>query len=257
MRIALGLLALTLLGCQSSSAPPLTSAPEPVRVVTSAPPEVAPPAPRRPLVRLNPRRQRLQVGDAPPQARPRPRKVGVQVLYAPPQAPPQSLPVYQPRVSVQVMIPSVPTSSWPPPAAAPRATVARGRAQVESFMAQEERIRQNNEMLMNRPQPGQGMTLQMQQISYPQMNYRQPQIGPSLAHKQAEHRYLEARADFLNTKHYPNAGTTHYRAEDMRGMIGTGMPLPPNIMNQPAMFNPVLQKAQQAEVLRQEMNRTP
>lgn len=124
-------------------------------------------------------------------------------------------------------------------------------------MAQEqERIRQNNEMLMNRPQPGGGMTPEMQRIAYPQVSVPQ-MMGPSVAHQAAERRYLEARADFLNTKYVPNGMPPRYTPENLRGAVGTGMPLPPQMMNQPAMFNPVLQKAQQAEILRQEMQRTP
>ena len=255
MRIALGLVALTLLGCQSSSTPAVTSAPEPVRVVTSAPPEVVPPAPRRPLARLNPRRQRLEVGDAPPQARPRPLKVGVQVINAPlPARPIYQPPISFPQVQVQPIPPRLPAASWPPPAV-PSMGVARGQAQVEAYLAQErERIRHNNEMLLNRPQPGGGLPPEMQRIAYPQV--AQPQIGPSLARQQAERRYLEARADFLNTKYVPDGMPNRYTADSVRGAVGTGMPLPPGMMNRPAMFNPVLQKAQQAEVLRQEMVNT-
>jgi len=261
MRIAFGLLVLTLPGCQSSSTPPVSSAPEPARVIaSSAPREVAPPAPRRPLTRLNPRRQRLEVGEAPQQTRPRPLKVGVQVIPIPPQAQP---PVYQPQVQVRVSIPPPPPFLNQAQARVRqnnemllnRPQAGGGQAQMEAFMSQErERIRQNNEMLLNRPQPGGGMTPEMHQIAYPQVV--QPQIGPSLAHRQAERRYLEARADFLNTKHVPN-GPLRYTADSVRGDVGTGMPLPPTMMNQPALFNPVLQKAQQAEILRQEMNRTP
>lgn len=124
--------------------------------------------------------------------------------------------------------------------------------QAEAFVAQEqERIRQNNEMLMNRPQPGGGLTPEMQRIAYPQV-----QTGPTEAHLTAERRYLEARADFLNTKYSPN-GPLRYTPENVRGMVGTGMPLPPQMIGQPAIFNPVLQKAQQAEVIRQQMVATP
>ena len=268
MRIVAGLLALTLLGCQSSSPSASTSvAPEPARVATSTPSEVVPKAPRQPLARLNPRRQRLQVGEAPLRPRPLPQKVGVRVVpsvprpepvvvqvFTPPPAPPVNAPVYYaPPVQVQSSRPSVPTQAWPPPALS---RVTQSQARIDAFMAQEqERIRQNNEMLMNRPRPGGGLTPEMQRIAYPQAA-SPPSIGASAAHQAAERRYLEARADFLNTKYSPN-GPTRYTPESVRGMVGTGMPLPPQMMNQPAMFNPVLQKAQQAEVLRQQMVHTP
>ncbi|MBX3171504.1 MAG: hypothetical protein KF760_29115 [Candidatus Eremiobacteraeota bacterium] len=210
MRIAAGLLTLTLLGCQSSSpAPTAVSAPEPARAVTSATPEVAPPTPRRPLARLNPRRQRLEVGEAPPRPRPEARKVGVQVPAGP--APRVHPPVYYaPPLQARV-----PVQSWPPPAPA---QARRSPAQVDAFMVQEqERIRLNNEMLLNRPRPGVGLTPEMQRIAYPQA-----QLGPSAA----ERRYFEARADLERPRYTP---------DNVRGPVGSGMP---------AEFNPGLQERQ-------------
>lgn len=248
MRIAPALLALGLLGCQSAP-PPQAKAAQPAPVVLSqAHSEIPPPPPRRPLARLNPRRQSLEVGEAPvqPVAR-RPMKVGVQVVPQPPQyTPPPS-----PRVHIEVQ---TQTGN----AAQIEALVAQQREQIRlqneahltQLAQQREQILRQNEWLMNRPQPGQGLTPQMQQIAY-------PQVGPSLAHQQAERRYLEARADFLNTKYLPPGSPPRYTPESVRAMVGTGMPLPPQMMAQPAVFNPVLQKAQQAEVLRQEMVRTP
>lgn len=252
MRIAAGLLALTLLGCQSS--PPAAStrvAPEPARVVTAASTEVIPKAPRQPLARLNPRRQRLQVGEAPLRPRPLPQKVGVRVVSPETQPERVVVQVFTPPPAPQVPSPRpmVPGQGWPPPAPS---RAMQSQARIDAFMAQEqERTRQNNEMLMNRPRPGEGLTPEMQRIAYPQAT-----TGPSAAHQAAERRYLEARADFLNTKYSPN-GPIHYTPESVRGMVGTGMPLPPQMMGQPALFNPVLQKAQQAEVLRQQMVNTP
>ena len=43
------------------------------------------------------------------------------------------------------------------------------QARIDSFMAQEqERLKQNQEMLSSRPQPGEGLTPEMQRIAYPQ-----------------------------------------------------------------------------------------
>lgn len=164
MRIIAGLLGLALLGCQSSSNAPLSvMQPEPTRRVNGAAPEVAPPGPRRPLARLQPRRQRLEVGEAPRPPRPRPQKVGVQVISSPGQAPASPAQRVNPPVyyapPVQVgPAPQIPKQGWPPPALA---RARKSQAQVDAFM--------NNEMLLNRPRPGFGLTPEMQRIAYPQV----------------------------------------------------------------------------------------
>lgn len=165
MRIAAGLVGIVLLGCQSSSnAPHSATPPEPTRIVAYAAPEVSPPVPRRPLVRLNPRRQRLEVGEAPRPPRPRPQKVGVQVIPTV-QAPAAPAPRVSPSVNY-ASSPQIPVQGWPPPA---RARVRKSQARVDAFMAvEQERFRQNHEML-NRPRPGMGLTPEMLRIAYPQV----------------------------------------------------------------------------------------
>jgi hypothetical protein len=61
----------------------------------------------------------------------------------------------------------------------------------------------------------------------------------------------------MNTKYLPAGSPPRWSADSLRGEVGTGMPLPPEMMTRDAMFNPVLQKAQHAEVLRQQMMRIP
>ena len=263
MKLAHGLLALSLLGCQSDS-PDLSIRPaQPVPAIIPHPrPEVAPTPPRRPLARLNPRRQHLEVGEAPaPPILPRwrPMKVGVRIV---PESPPRvGRLMDQNQAQLQQLNQSLnaqrqqrierQNEALLAQEAEQRQRIQRQNELILAMQArQSEQIQRQNEALMNRPLPDQALTPQMQRVSY-------PQFGPSEAHRQAERRYLEARADFLNTKYLPPGSPPRYTADSVRGAIGTGMPLPPQMMNQPAMFNPVLQKAQQAEILRQEMVRTP
>lgn len=272
MRLATALLALGLLGCQAAPPPPPAAAPAPV---ASQPPMEKT---RRTLARLNPRRQSLEVGEAPPAAVPRrlPMKVGVRVIPEP---------VQQPRLvdertqQVQRLNDSL-RAEHQQVRQQNEITLSQQQLQREQierqnqailgqYQQQHEQILRQNEALMSqqqqqrerverqnqtlwesRPLPGQGLTPQMQQVAY-------PQVGASQAHRAAEQRYLEARADFLNTKYVPPGSPPRFSAESVRGEVGTGMPLPPQMITQPAMFNPVLQKAQQTEILRQEMVRTP
>ncbi|MBS2035678.1 hypothetical protein JST97_11875 [bacterium] len=257
MRVTLALLSLALLGCQSTSVPPQSNSAPPSPLVTQ---KQRPEQQRRPLVRLNPRRQSLEVGEAPPAPElPRrvPMKVGVRVLpESPPRpaiSPPQPGRLLDPR---QQQIQSLNESL----AAQHQQIQRQNEAILAEQQRQREQIQRQNEAILaqtqqaalwnNRPLPGQDLTPQMQQVAY-------PQVGASDAHRQAERRYLEARADFLNTKYLPPGSPPRYNAENVRGQIGTGMPLPPDLMSRPATFNPVLQKAQQAEILRQEMVRIP
>ncbi len=132
MRIAASLLGLALLGCQSSTpAPNAARAGEPTRVVTSSISSGVATPPRRPLTRLNPRRQRLEVGEAPRRPRPRPQKVGVVVISS-----------------------QIPVQGCPP--AAP-ARARSSQARVDPFMAH-----------WDRPRPGVSLTPEMLRLAYPQ-----------------------------------------------------------------------------------------
>jgi hypothetical protein len=170
MRIVASLLGLTLLGCQATPPPSTSSAvasPPIARPATA--PEIVPPAPRQPLARLNPRRQRLQVGEAPGKARPKAPRVGVVVV-----TPQQELRSPQ--------LPPPPAYNYVPRAAEPRPNdtleqIRRSQARIDTFLAQEqERLRQNREFLAHRPQPGGGLTPEMERIAYPQLAL--PQVGP-------------------------------------------------------------------------------
>lgn len=271
MRLATALLALGLLGCQA--APPPSQAVVPAPVAGQPPVEKA----RRTLARLNPRRQSLEVGEAPQAATPPrpPLKVGVRVIPEPVEHPRltderteqvqrlnDSLRAQHQRVQQQneaalaqqqLQREQIQRQN--------EALLSQYQQQREQALRQNEAIlsqqqqrenieRQNQALWENRPLPDQGLTPQMQQVAY-------PQVGASHAHRAAEQRYLEARADFLNTKYVPPGSPPRFSAESVRGQVGTGMPLSPDMMTRPSMFNPVLQKAQQAEIMRQEMVRTP
>lgn len=150
MRIAAGLLGLTLLGCQASSpTPTLASKPEPTRLIALATPEA-----RQPMTHLNPRRQRLQVGATPLSLRKPALRVAARTVPAP--------------TVMHQKQPRIPTESWPPRASLKR--IQESQARVDSFLAQEQqRLRQNQLFLNNRPLPGEGLTPDMQRIAYPQV----------------------------------------------------------------------------------------
>lgn len=118
-------------------------------------------------------------------------------------------------------------------------------------MAQEQaRIQAQNAALM-RPQPISQAPPRLPCAVAP------PPPGSDLQRQALERQYLEARAALLNTKYLPPGAPPRWTADSVRGAVGTGMPLPPEMMTRNAMFNPVLQKAQQAEQLRQQLQNYP
>jgi hypothetical protein len=140
--------------------------------------------------------------------------------------------------------------SYQPPVPDRQVSYARNQQVQEIVAQQQQRIQQQNQRILEQFNSGPApMTYPYQQAYAPV----QHQSAPS-RYSVAEQRFVQARTDLLNTKYCPN-GPARFTPEVVRGMVGHGMPLPPNVMNQPATFNPVLQKAQQAEYLRQEMIR--
>ena len=149
-------------------------------------------------------------------------------------------------------------------AAAPaRVRGPQGPNPTDWMAEQQRRIQQNNARLMQAARPPlqplppmQGVSPQRQAMPSQAWRPNPGASGPS-GRQALERQYLEARADFLNTKYVPNGYPPRWTADSVRGGIGTGMPLPPTMMGRDSTFNPVLQKAQHAEMLRRQLQNYP
>lgn len=132
---------------------------------------------------------------------------------------------------------------------------------MADLQLQRQQIQAQNLRLMQTTRPGYATapscSLAPPGVAYPTVpsvrSYARVSAGSqSDRAQQLRRQYYQAQADFLNEKYCPN-GPPRFTPESASVSLSTVAPPNPLIMQKPALFNPVIQKYQAAQAIRQEL----